>query len=384
VTHFLTEEQEMIRDLARRFSDNEVAPLALDIDRFDRLPAALNRKAAELNFFSLYTPEDYGGVGQNLTTACLVLEEIGRASPSYAGLLNVQIVLCAGALAAAGSEEQKRRFLTPLAHGEQMFAFAVSEPAGARNRGYHLTRITADGNGYRLNGAKLFCTQGDAQYIIVLGKTERDGQTGFGWAIVDKTMEGVQVAPYDAKLGWAGTNTGSLAFNNVFVPAENILGDLLKSDVSVANRASIVGHCAAAVGAAQGMLDKTIACVNERSLYGRPMERLQPVSYRLAEAYSTLHACRALLYQTTQQWDAGQVDRVMPSVCKAWICDRTFDITHQLLQLWGGSGIMDSTGVHRYFRDARTNMIAEGPSELHYDIVAGHILDRPTDAEGKD
>jgi butyryl-CoA dehydrogenase len=384
VAHFLSDEQEMIRAVARRFSDNEVAPLALDIDQTDSLPAELNNKAAELNFFGLYTPEEYGGVGQNLTTACLVLEEIGRASPSYAGLLNVQIVLCAGALAAAGSEEQKRRFLTALASGKQRFAFSVSEPAGARNRDYHLTRITADGNGYRLNGSKLFCTQGDAQYIIVLGKTGRDGQTGFGWAIVDKAMEGVQVAPYDAKLGWAGTNTGSLAFNDVFVPAENILGDLLKSDVSVANRASIIGHCAAAVGGAQGMFDKTVAYVKERSLYGRPMERLQPVSYRLAEAYSTLQACRALLYQTTQQWDAGEVEPVMPSVCKAWICDRTFDITHQLLQLWGGSGIMDSTGVNLYFRDARTNMIAEGPSELHYDIVAARLLDRPTDAERKD
>lgn len=382
--NFLTDEQEMIRDMARRFSDCEVAPRAQEIAETDALPADLNSKAAELNFFGIYTPEDYGGIGQNLTTACLVLEEIARASPAYAGLLNVQAVLCAGAVAILGSEEQKQRYLTASASGEKTLALSVSEPAGARNRAGHQTKITADGDAFRLNGSKLFCTQGDAQYIIVLGKTERDGQNGFGWAIVDKTTEGVQVAPFDAKLGWGGTNTGSLAFSDVLIPPENILGDLLSASMAAANKASIIGHSATSIGAAQGMLEKTIEYVRERHLYGRPMDQLQPVSYRLAEAYATIEACRALLYQTTQQWDAGTCEPITPSVCKAWICDRAFEVTNQLLQLWGGSGIMDATGVNRYFRDARTNMIAEGPSELHYDVVAASLLGRSTDADRKD
>jgi alkylation response protein AidB-like acyl-CoA dehydrogenase len=376
----LSEEQEMIRDLARRFSDNEIAPIAQEIDRTGHIPAELNRKAAELSFFGLYTPEEYGGIGQNLTNACLVLEQIGRASPGYAGMLNVQIVICPAALTVAGTGEQKRRFLTSTAVGKNTLAFSVSELAGARNRGDHQTRITADGNGYRVNGAKIFCTLGDAQYILVLGRTERDGDAGYGWAIVDRTMEGVQIAPANPMLGWNGTENCSIDFEDVWIPADNILGDLLRADLSEANWASNIGHSAASVGAAQGLFEKTVACVKERTLYGRPMDRLQPISYRLAEAYSTLQACRALLYQTTKQWDAGGRNRAIASVCKAWICDRAFDITHELLQMWGGSGIMNSTGVNRYFRDARASMVAEGPSDLHYDYVAAYLLDRPADA----
>jgi butyryl-CoA dehydrogenase len=374
----------MIRDMARRFSDNEVAPLAQEIDRMDRVPVALNRKAAELNFFGLFVPEEYGGVGTNLTTACLVLEEIARASPAYAGLLNVQIVLCPGALALRGTDEQKKRFLPGTAGGQKTFALSASEPAGARNRRYHQTRITADGNGYRVNGSKLFCTQGDAQYIMVLGKTEQNGQAGYGCAIVDKASEGVQISPYESKLGWRGTNTGALAFNDVWIPAENILGNLLAADLSPASMASYVGHSASSLGAAQGMFDKTIEYVKERELYGRPMDRLQPVSYRLAEAYASLQACRALLYETTQRWDSGEHDPVRSQICKAWICDTVFEITNRLLQLWGGSGMMDSTGVNRYFRDARTNMVAEASSEMHYDRISAHLMDRPSDTERVD
>lgn len=376
--HF-TDEQLMFRDTARRFADQEVAPLGQRIDEEDRVPAELNRKAAALNFFGLFIPEEYGGLGQNLTSACLVLEEIARASPAYAGVISVEIILCPGSIAAAGTEAQKKKYLTASAGGESTFAWASTEAVGAGNVRFAQTRITPDGNGYRVDGAKLFCTQGNAKHIMVMGKTSRGSEIGYGCAIVDVDMEGVVVAPYESKLGWRGTNTGAVSFNNVYVPAENLLGDLITGHSSfwAANVPSFIGHSATSLGCAQGLFDRTVEYVKQRNLYGEPMDRLSPVSYWIAEAYAKIQACRALLYETTQRWDAGRHDPVMSAVCKGWICDTAFDVSCRLLQLWGGSGIMDSTGVNRYLRDARTNMVAEGSSEMHYDMIAAQVLGRP-------
>ena len=380
MSYFLSEEQELIRDTARRFAQSELDPVANQIDREDSVPDALHHKAAELNFFGLFTPEPYGGMGQNLTSVCLVLEEIAKASPSYAGVISVEIILCPAALAIAGTEEQKRRYLIPSARGERLMAWSQTEPAGGGNAPYHLTRITPDGNGYRLNGLKLFCTQGRAETILVMGKTSHEGTTGYGCVLVDKSMPGVEPAPYEAKLGWRGTNTGTIGYNNVFIPPENVLGDLITgaADLWQANVPSFIGHAATSLGCAQGLFDKTVAFVKERNLYSRPMYNCQPVSYWLAECYAKLEAMRSLLYTTARRWDAKLPDPVMSTVCKAWICDTAFDVTHRLLQLWGGSGIMDSTGVNRYMRDARTNMVAEGASEMHYDMISAHVLGKPT------
>ena len=374
--NFLTEEQEMIRDMARKFSDNEVAPLAAEIDRSDKVPETLNRKAAELSFFGLFVDEEFGGLGRNLTNACLVLEEVARHSPSYAGVISVEIILCPGSIQAAGTEEQKQRWLPKSASGEATWAWASTEPAGGGNHPFHTTKITKDGDGFRVDGTKIYCTQGNAKYIMAMGHTEKDGEPGYGCAVVEVGQEGVDVVPYESKLGWRGTNTGTINFNNVYVPAENMLGSHLRghSEFWPANVPSFIGHSATSVGGAQGLFDKTVEYVKERNLYGRPMDKLQPISYWIAESYAKLQACRALLYETTQRWDAGDDDPIMSAVCKAWICDTTFDISHRLLQMWGGAGIMDSTGVNRYFRDARTNMVAEGASEMHYDKISAHVL----------
>lgn len=380
MSYFLSEEQEMIRDTARRFAKEQVEPLAIQIDRDDKVPAALYHKAAELSFFGLFIPEQYGGLGQNLTTACIALEEIAKASPAYAALLSVEMVLCPGAIALAGSEEQKRRYLVPAAKGARVLAWSMSEAAGAASLAQHQTRITPDGRGYRVNGVKLFCTQGLANTILLLGKTTRDGKEGYGCVLVDTRAAGVQPAPYESKLGWRGTNTGAIAYNNVYVPPEEVLGDLLTgmADLWSVNAASFIAHSATSLGCAQGLFDKTVAYAKERRIFGKPLYDCQPVAYVLAESYAQLEAMRSHLYTTARRYDENRGDPVMSATCKGWICDTAFQVSSKLLQLWGGSGIMDSTGVNRYLRDARTNMIAEGPSELHYDLISAYVLGKPT------
>lgn len=374
-----TEEQEMIRETAQRFAQKDVEPVANEIDQEEFIPDGLLAKCAELGLYGLFTSEEYGGSGQNLTSACLAIEEISKASPSLGGALSVQVILCPAAIAKMGTEDQKKRFLVPSASGEEILAWSMSEPVGATNLFEHQTTITRDGNGYRLNGLKIYCTQGNASNIIVFGRSKIDDKIGYGAVVVEKGMDGFEPSVPEDKLGWRGTNTGTIVYNNIYIPPENILSDPLKGLLSLGASASLgtLGHCASALGCVEGMFDKTVAYVKDRNLYGAPQSQLQPMSYWIAECWTKIQACRAMLYALTASYDEGRFDMLATAACKAYLCDTAFECTSKLLQMWGGAAIMNTTGINRYFRDARTKMIAEGPSETHYDTVARAILEQP-------
>lgn len=378
-----TEEQLAFQDMARRFAQREVEPLANRIDAEERTPDELIAKAAEVGLFGLYIPEEYGGAGADVVSACLVAEEIAKASPAFAGALTVQMILCPKTVELLGTEEQKRRILPLSASGERLIAYSQSEPAGAANVAAHLTRLEPDGEGaWRLDGSKLFCTQSVAKTYLVMCKTRtHDGREGYGCIIVEEEAEGFRIAPYEHKLGWRGTNTGPISFDNVRIGADGILGDILNGGINhrAANQANVLAHAATSLGCAEGMYDKTLEYVKQRRLYGRDMSELQPVSYWLAEAYAKIQAARALLYTSAAAFDRGEMPVLANNVCKAWIGDTAFEVCSRLLQLWGGSGIMDSTGVNRYMRDAKAKCIAEGASEMHYAIIANQLFHgRPT------
>ena len=375
----LSEEQAMLRDLARDFARKDIEPIATRIDLDETIPDELITKMAELGFFGLAISGVYGGIGQNLTTACLVLEEIARSSPAVAGMLSVEMVLCPYIVEAIGNDEQCRRLLPASARGERLMAYSITEPAGAVNFASHQTRLTAEGNNWRLNGDKLFCTQGPAKTYLVLCRTRLDGQEGMGIVIVDQEQDGFAVAPYEDKLGWRGTNTGSISFSDVLVTPDNVLGKLLTAvaDHNMScNQPSFVAHSAAALGGLQGMFDKTLAYVKERQLYGAPMYQLSPISDRLADIYNQIQAMRALLYTSSVHYDDRSCIPATPygSICKSYICEAVFRCSDTLLQMWGGSGIMNSTGINRYFRDARANRIAEGATELHNSMISQLML----------
>lgn len=380
---WLTDDQRALRDMAASFARKEVEPIANRIDIEERTPDTLVAKAAEIGLYGLYTAPEYGGAGADLVSVCLVVEEIAKASPAFAGMLTVQMVLCPRTVELLGTEEQKRRILPKSASGERLMAYSQSEPSGAGNIHSHITKAVPDGNGWRLDGAKLFCTQGSAKTYLVMCKTRaQDGRDGYGCLIVEAEDNGFHVAPYEHKLGWRGTNTGPIAFDNVRIDPDDVLGDLLTGGFShrPANHANLLSHVATSIGCAQGLFDKTLDYVKQRTLYGKAMPELQPVSYWLAEAHAKIAACRSLLYDTVRAFDAsGEMPPAMANVCKAYIGDTTFDVCAKLLQLWGGSGIMDSTGVNRYMRDAKAKCIAEGASEMHYAIIANHLLyNQPT------
>lgn len=374
---WLTDDQRAMRDMAQTFARKEVEPLAVEIDMSEQTPRSLVDKTAEFGLFGLYTPVEYGGSGADIVTVCLVMEEIAKASPAYAGMLTVQSVLCPAAVSILGTDEQKQRLLPKVVSGERLMAYSQSEPGGAANIAKHLTKAVPDGDGWRLDGSKLFCTQGEAQTYLVMCKTrDHQGKDGYGCIIVEREYEGFDVAPYEHKLGWRGTNTGPIAFNNVRIGADDVLGDILTGGIAHrrANHANLLTHVATSIGCAQGMFDKTIEYVKERELYGKAMGELQPGGYWLAESHARIMACRAMLYDIARSFDNGNIEPGSMNACKAWVGDTCFDVCSKLLQLWGGSGIMDSTGVNRYMRDAKAKCIAEGASEMHYAIVYNQLF----------
>ncbi|MBU4216117.1 MAG: acyl-CoA dehydrogenase family protein [Actinobacteria bacterium] len=377
MSHFLSDEQVRIRDVAREFAQVEVSPRAAEIDNKDEFPADLVRRAAELGLFGLMIPQEYGGLDAGITTTCVVLEEIGKASPSLAGMLSVQIALCPVSMNTAGTPEQKTKYLVPSASGENLMALSATEPSGMMNTAAHQTRLTPDGENYRLNGLKIFCTQGSATVYIVGGRTSVDGQEGYGAAIVEKGMPGFEVGKYENKLGWRGSNTGTLIFTDVLIPRENILGGILTGLGEVSGLGGLtgnLGHCASALGCAEGMLAKTIEYAKGRELYGQPMTALQPITYWLSEAWVKIEAARSLLYTTTRMVEEGRIDPNMIMACKVHVCETAFEVCNRLLQVWGGHGMMNDTGVHRYMRDARVDLIAEGASETMLSGIAQSIL----------
>jgi alkylation response protein AidB-like acyl-CoA dehydrogenase len=377
MSDWMTEDQRAMRDMAETFARKELEPIANQIDMDEHTPDALVAKAAELGLYGLYTSPEYGGSGADLVSVCLVSEELAKASPSFAGMLTVQMVLCPKTVEILGTEEQKQRILPAAASGERLMAYSQSEPGGAANIAAHLTKAVPDGNGWRLDGSKLYCTQGSAKTYLVMCKTrDHAGAEGYGCVVVEAEDEGFQVAPYEHKLGWRGTNTGPIAFGNVRLEADDILGNLLTGGFShrAANTANLLAHCAVSIGCAQGLFDKTLDNVKQRRLYGREMSDLQPVAYWLAESHAKIAACRALLYDTVRAFEAGTMLAAQSNVCKTFVCETAFDVCVKLLQLWGGSGIMDSTGVNRYMRDARAQCVAEGATEIHYAIIANQLL----------
>ena len=378
MSHFLNDEQAALREAAAQFARKEIEPIANQIDRDEHTPPELYRKIAEQGYFGLYIPEEYGGTGGDFLTTCMVLEEFAKASPALAGVLAVEMILCPRIVIAAGTEDQKRRILPLSASGERAMALSQTEPAGAFNTAYHQTRLTADGNNWRLNGSKLFCTQGEGKTYLVFCRTERGGEKGYGCVIVEREQEGFEVAPYEDKLGWRGTNTGGISFTDVLITPENIVGDLLTANIEAiipqAAQPNTIAHAATSLGCTVGLFEKTLEYVKSRNLYGEPMSRLSPIKDRLASVWTKIEAMRSLIYIGARYVDEGRGDLLYGSMCKAWVCDTAFECTSTLLQMWGGSGMMDSTGVNRYFRDARAKMIAEGSTEIHHDTIAREIL----------
>jgi len=378
--HVLSEEQELMRKVVREFVENEVAPYARQMDENDEYPYHLMRRCAELNFTGIMIPEAYVGLGLGLSTFALVLEEISRSSQTLAIALDANITLCFLPILMAGTEEQKQKYIPRAVKGEIIGAYAMSEPVGATNFPAHTATAVRDGDEWVLNGTKIFCTNSQAADLYIFFASV-DGNPMPTCFLVEKGTPGFAFGKIEKKLGWHGSNTGTVICKDVRVPAKNQFGALHQglAAVIIPIFESCVGIGAMCVGSAAGVFRKTLAYCKNRNLLGVNVIDRQSASDALARMAMDIETSRALVYKTAALIDAGNVPipgtpiNLLTSACKIQPPEMAAQVCDMAIQLHGGHGYIDDMDIHRYWRDVRACQIGEGPTYSHLAYIADVI-----------
>ena len=375
----LTDEQKQIQDMVRRVALNKVAPRAQEIDLTAEYPHDMFTLLKDLGLFTLPFPPEYGGTGSMLS-ACIAVEELGRICYNTAYLLVVQWVPI-GAILAGGSEKQKKRYLPGLASGDLRGALSLTEPQSGSDVAGIKTRAVRHGNGYRITGTKIWCTNsGMADFVLVAAKTGTDEERGkVNLFIVEKGTPGFEVGAKEDKIGARGVPSHSLYFDNCYVPAENMLGDE-KTGFRVAMAAlnesrPIIG--ARGVGLAQGALDHTVEFIKNRQAFGQTVSDFQGVRWMIADMAIQIAASRRLVYQAAAAVDAGikgQELAQLAAIAKCHATDTAMTVATNAVQLFGAAGISNEYPINRYFRDAKVLQIIEGTNQIQRNIIARNIL----------
>lgn len=374
----LTDEHKMIRELARDFADKEVRPLAKEIDASGNVPAALIEKMAKLGFMGVAVPEEFGGAGMDTVSLVIAMEEIARACASTATIMTVNNTLVCGPIFGFGSGEQKKRFLKPLASGEALGCFALTEAGAGSDAASLKTSASKEGNGYILNGSKLFVSDGQrARFAIVFAITDAGkGHKGISAFIAEKGMSGFSIGRVEEKLGIKGSETVELIFDACRIPAENLLGQegdgfKIAMDTLDAGR---IGIAAQSLGIAQACLDESVRYAKERVQFGRPIAELQAIQFMIADMAMEIEGARLLTYRAASLKDKGLKFIKEASMAKLYASEMANRAAYKAVQIHGGYGYIKEFPVERYYRDARITTIYEGTSEIQRLTIAKEML----------
>jgi butyryl-CoA dehydrogenase len=375
----LLEEQKLLRDTVRRFAAEVVAPRAREIDETGEFPLEYFRQAAALGLGGVAVPEQYGGAGMDHIAYCLVIEEISRVCATSGVILSVNNSLVCDPLLKFGNEEQKQKFLKPLAAGEKLGCFALTEPGAGSDAGGLRTTARRDGDDYVLDGNKVFITNGThADLAIVfasvdLAKKHR-GITAF---VVSADTPGYSRGTHEYKLGVNASGTTELAFQNMRVPAANRLGEEGEGfKIAMATLdGGRIGISAQAVGIARGAFEEAMAYAQEREQFGKPISEFQAIQFYLADMATEIDAARLLTWKAAWAKDQGRRYTLEAAQAKLYSSQMAQKVTNLALQIHGGYGYTKEYNVERYFRDARITEIYEGTSEIQKLVIARAVLD---------
>lgn len=373
----LTDDQRQIQDLLRRVAREKVAKRADDIDRTAEYPHDMYALLKELGLFTLPFPVEYGGTGSMLS-ACIAIEELARVCYNTAYLLLVQWVPF-GAILHGGSEEQKEWLLPGLASGEMRGAFSTTEAQSGSDVSGIRTRAVKVPGGYKINGAKIWCTNSDlADFVLVAAKYEQDGKDGISLFIVEKGTAGFTVGKKEEKIGARGVPSCPLFLDDVFVPEKNLVGGGFRAVMEAFNSSRpLIG--ARGVGLAQGAIDHATAFVQDRRAFGQQVSDFQGIRWMLADMAIQTEAARNLVYRA-----ASLVDQSAPAVelapiaamAKCFATDTAMRVATDAVQLFGAAGVSAEYPINRYFRDAKVLQIIEGTNQIQRNIVANSLLGR--------
>jgi acyl-CoA dehydrogenase len=373
----LPEEIVQMKRTIREFIDNEVEPLAMQIEENDQVPDTLLEKSKELGLFGLSIPEEYGGMGLNMVGKCALFEELGKTINGYTTILGAHNGIGSVGIVEFANEEQKQRYLPKMASGEYIGAFALTEPEAGSNAANLKTTAVKKGDRYILNGQKIYITNAPiADVFTVMAVTDKSqGAKGITSFIVEKNFPGFHVGSIEKKMGLHGSHTAQLYFEDLEVPEENVLGVPGQGYVNalkiLANgRAGLAARC---LGSCQYLLDKSLAYAIQREQFGKPIFEQQIIQHYLAEMALDIETLRSFIYRVAWMTDQGMNVIKEAAMVKLYGSEVYNRVADKAVQIHGGIGYIAEYPIERFYRDARITRIYEGTSEIQKNIIASRL-----------
>ncbi|MCI2047800.1 MAG: acyl-CoA dehydrogenase family protein [Faecalibacterium sp.] len=375
---------EVLRQKVRQFAEKEVLPFAFQWDQNNTFPEEAVRHMAQLGLMGLPYPKEYGGAGADVLSYAIAVEELSRADGGTGVILSAHTSLGTYPIAAYGNEAQKQKYLVPLAKGEKLGAFGLTEENAGSDAGGTETTAVREGNGYHLNGKKIFITNGGkADTYVVFAVTQPGiGTKGISAFIVEKGWPGFTFGTHYDKMGIRSSATAELIFKDVFVPAENLLGEEGQGfHIAMATLdGGRIGIASQALGIAQGAYEKALEYAKERIQFGKPIARQQAITFKLADMATKLRAARLLIYSAAELKQAHEPYGMEAAMAKQYASDIALEVTNDALQIYGGSGYLKGMDVERAYRDAKITTIYEGTNEIQRVVIGSYILGKSAKA----
>ncbi|MEB7772057.1 acyl-CoA dehydrogenase family protein [Kurthia gibsonii] len=372
----LTEEQAMLQKMVRDFAQTEVAAFVPNMEK-DEFPTAILKKMGELGLMGMTTPEKYGGSDMDFISYILAIHELSKVSGTVGVILSVHTSVATNPILKFGTDAQIEKYVPKLASGEYLGSFCLTEPAAGSDAASIKTSAKKVEGGYELNGSKVFITNGGyADVYIVFAVTDSTQKTkGITAFIVERTMEGLVIGKNEEKMGLHGSSTVQLTFENLFVPEENILGQLGEGfTIAMANlNVGRIGIAAQALGIAEAALEAAIGYAKERQQFNQPIIKHQGIAFKLADMATSVEAAKQLVYSAAALYERGEDCKKEASMAKLFASKIAVEVATEAIQVYGGYGYSKEYPVERYFRDAKVTEIYEGTSEIQRLVISKEL-----------
>lgn len=380
----LTDEEKMVQNTIRDFAQNELKPIAADIDKNHKIPETIIQGLAELGLFGVYIPQEYGGAGLSFLSYVIAIEEISKVCASTGVLISAHTSLCANSIYEFGTTEQKEKYLTPIAKGEKIGCILLTEPEAGSDAANVSTTVKKDGDYYIANGTKIFVTNGGYRDYGILVATHDKSlrHKGIDAFILDLKSEGVKLLRNEDKMGIKGTYTSVFALDNVKIPKENLLGKesegfKITMDCLDGGR---IGIASQALGIAEGAYEKALEYAKERKQFGKTLSEFQAIQFKLADMAMHIEAAKLLVYESA--WIKDNLENgasyndliIKSSMAKAYASETATYVTKEAVQIYGGYGYITDYEMERMYRDAKITEIYEGTNEVQRIIISKQLL----------
>ena len=374
----MTEDQQMFVKLAKDFGEKRLLPTVSERDHKHEYDGAIVKEMLEMGLAGTYFPEAYGGAGADILSYIMTVEELAKYDAGVSITLSADVSLCANPIYEFGTDAQKEKYLKPLCEGTMLGAFALTEPNAGTDAAGQQTVAAKEGDHYVLNGSKIFITNGGAAdvYIVFAMTDKSQGTKGISAFILEKGMEGFTFGKKEDKMGINTSQTMELVFQNVKVPAENLLGQEGKGFkiAMMTLDGGRIGVAAQALGIAEVALADAVEYSKQRAQFGRPICKFQTISFKLADMATKIEAARHLVYKAAMKKQEGKPYSVDAAMAKMFASDIAMEVTTEAVQIFGGYGYSEEYPVARHMRDAKITQIYEGTNEVQRMVVSGAVL----------